>query len=72
MQYYYLPKVGLLLSLTEEFTWKSIRLKYINYCSAVLDKEFIDSKLYYYLMSINFSAPRFYSQSQIHKLQVRK
>ena len=39
---------------------------------ALLDKEFIDSKLYYYLESMDLSASRFCGQPKIHMLEVRK
>ena len=49
-----------------------IKDKTLKKLKALLHKESIDTKLYYYLTSIDLSGPRFYSQPQINKLQIRK
>ena len=49
-----------------------IKDKTLKQLKALLHKESIDTKLYYYLTSIDLYGPRFYSQPQINKLQIRK
>lgn len=49
-----------------------IKDKTLKQLKALLHKESTDTKLYYYLTSIDLPGPRFYSQPQINKLQIRK
>ena len=44
-----------------------VKTKTLKQLKVLKDNKFIDNRLYYYLKSIDSSAPRFYGQPKIHK-----
>ena len=53
--------------LLKENPTTKIKTKTLKQLKVLKDNKFIDNKLYYYLKSIDLSAPRFYGQPKIHK-----
>ena len=53
--------------LLKENPTTKIKTKTLKQLKVLKDNKFIDNKLYYYLKSIDSSAPRFYGQPKIHK-----